>query len=390
MSKTSKHRKHTDLNRPDYGDFHRNEWAIIGTPCGEIKDLAFDLLERLGDRFNFGYVDADHKGTEETERGRHTAMAHGARMEYTDKISHHRFDLQAGIDKFQFRRWFNDQDAVLVNGNHFRAACQIVVVDPKKEASLKKKLDRLTNVQLILLTDGVSEIYPFLRTHLKDVTNIPVMRADDRPRIAEWLEEQMAETRPPLYGLVLAGGKSRRMGRDKGLIDYHGKPQREYAVDLLSHFCEKTFLSCRPEQLPEIEGDYPVLVDTFIELGPFGAILSAFREYPDHAWLVVATDLPLIDQTTLAQLAAKRNVSKVATAFNSPVTEFPEPLITIWEPRSYPILLEFLAQGYSCPRKVLINSDVELVEAANPDALKNINHPKELEVIMQQLSNTKP
>jgi molybdopterin-guanine dinucleotide biosynthesis protein A len=385
MSST-KHKKHADLTRPGYGQFHHNEWAIIGTPCGKIKDLAFDLIERLSDQFRFGYVDADHQSVDKLESDGRTVMARSARLVYTDKISHHRFDFKAEMDKFQYRWWFNEQDAVLVNGNHFRADRQIVVIDPEKEASLKKKLDRLTDVALILLSDGISEIYPFLRAHLKNVANIPVMRVDDRPRIAEWLQEQMAKTRPPLYGLVLAGGKSQRMGRDKGLIDYHGKPQREYAADLLTHFCEKTFLSCRPEQLPGMDSEYPALVDTFMELGPFGAILSAFREYPDHAWLVVATDLPLIDKTTLAQLAAKRNVSKMATAFQSPANEFPEPLITIWEPRSYPVLLQFLAQGYSCPRKALINSEVELVEAANPDALKNVNHPEELVVIMQHLA----
>jgi molybdopterin-guanine dinucleotide biosynthesis protein A len=40
--------------------------------------------------------------------------------------------------------------------------------------------------------------------------------------------------------------------------------------------------------------------------------------------------------------------------------------------------LQFLAQGYSCPRKALINSPVELLDAVKPDALMNVNHPEEL------------
>lgn len=388
MENKSTHKKHADITRPAYGQFHRHEWAVIGTPCGNIKKLSFDLIRRLVNEFRFGYVDADHRSADaEEEEGRDadSAMAYGARMEYTDKITHHRFDFEGEMEKFQYRWWFNEQDAVLVNGNHFRADGQIVVIDPKKEDSLRRKLDRLTNVELILLAEGVSEVYPFLQDHLEDVSNIPIMKLSDRPRIAEWLTEQMAHARPPLYGLVLAGGKSQRMGRDKGAIDFHGKPQREHAADLLTHFCEETFLSCRPDQLKDIDSEYPVITDTFVELGPFGAILSAFREFPDAAWLVIATDLPLLDQTTLAQLTAKRNISKVATAFNSPVNQFPEPLIAIWEPRSYPVLLQFLAQGYSCPRKALINSDVELVDAANPDALMNVNHPEELERVKKLL-----
>uniref|UniRef100_UPI003364D640 NTP transferase domain-containing protein n=1 Tax=Haliscomenobacter sp. TaxID=2717303 RepID=UPI003364D640 len=118
--------------------------------------------------------------------------------------------------------------------------------------------------------------------------------------------------------------------------------------------------------------------DTFLGLGPYGAILSAFREHPDAAWLVVACDLPHMDEATLEQLVAQRNTSKVATTFKSPFDQFPEPLVTIWEPRSYPILLQFMGQGYTCPRKVLLNSSIELLVAENTEALENVNKPDEL------------
>ena len=67
------------------------------------------------------------------------------------------------------------------------------------------------------------------------------------------------------------------------------------------------------------------------------------------------------------------NIFKVATAFLNPETEFPEPLITIWEPRSYPVLFQFLTQGYSCPRKVLINSEIELLHLEEHEVLMNVN-----------------
>ena len=186
----------------------------------------------------------------------------------------------------------------------------------------------------------------------------------------------MAEI-PPLYGLVLAGGKSQRMGKDKGQIDYHGKPQRLFMADILNEICDETFLSVRSSK-NEAATEYPFLEDTFYDLGPFGAIASAFRHRPNAAWLVIACDLPLLDLETLDFLVKNRNPSAIATAFNSPVNEFPEPLISIWEPRSYPILLQFLAQGFSCPRKVLINSDVKLVDAPEGQKLMNVNRPEEL------------
>ena len=66
--------------------------------------------------------------------------------------------------------------------------------------------------------------------------------------------------------------------------------------------------------------------------------------------------------------------------------QFVEPLITIYEPKAYPILLQYLAQGYSCPRKMLINSDVEIVEV-DDDFIRNINTPEEFEVAKKELKS---
>jgi molybdopterin-guanine dinucleotide biosynthesis protein A len=383
ISKEKKFSKHTALTRPAYGEFHRNEWAIIGTPCGQIQELARQLVHCLSADFRLAYADADHKSGDEGMPD-NSFLGNKGYLEYTDKITHHRLDTRQEMNKYLFRSWFNDADAVLVNGNHFPAAKQIVVIDPRKEDSLKRKLDRLTDVQLILLAEGVGELFPFVKEKLAG-QDVPVLRLEDIDGIADFLKSQWLEDVPPLYGLALVGGKSRRMGEDKGLLEYHGKTQREHLLDLLRPFSQETFLSCRPEQVEELKGLGIPLPDTFAGLGPMGAILSAFREKPDAAWLVVAVDLPLLDADTLAHLIENRDPSRVATAFNSSVNEFPEPLIAIWEPRAYPVLLQFLAQGYSCPRKALINTDVALIDAARPEALSNVNTPEELVEIREKM-----
>ncbi len=182
---------------------------------------------------------------------------------------------------------------------------------------------------------------------------------------------------PTLNGLVLAGGKGKRLGRDKGLIKWQGKEQRYHIADILKAQCEQVFISCRAEQQAEIPEGYQPLPDTFLDLGPYGGILSALRAQPDHAWLVVACDLPLLDADTIQFLIEHRNRETIATTFESPHDGLPEPLITIWEPESYPVLLSFLAKQYSCPRKVLINSETTILKAPNPDALMNVNTPED-------------
>jgi molybdopterin-guanine dinucleotide biosynthesis protein A len=382
-SETKKHQKHANLARPGYGLFHRNEWSILGTPCGNIKQLAYGIINRLSDKYRLGYADADHAGAEKSAAPADGAMAQGAIMEYTDKIAFQRFDWKGTLDTYQFRVHFNSQDAVLVNGNHFEARTQIVVVDPKKEDSLRRKLDRLTDVRLLLLAEGVKEVFPWLKEALENYSDIPQMKLQDVDGIALLLERDLEAARPPLYGLVLAGGHSARMGEDKGLIQYYGMPQREYLAGLLQPLCQEVFTSCRAEQADEVLNPLP---DTIEGLGPFGGLLSAFRRYPDVAWLVIACDLPLLDEETIMDLIQHRNTSKIATAFNSPTEGFPEPLIAIWEPRSYPVMLQFLAQGYSCPRKVLINSEVQLLDAGAPQALRNVNTPEELEEVREMIA----
>lgn len=381
------HQKHAKLARPAQGQFARQEWAILGTPCGNIQQLAGFAIAQLRSRYRFGYVDAEHgTGSKKlTVASAEAPVKEGERYPltlYTDRISHHALEWEGQPDAFGFRRLFNGLDAVLVNGNHFKAARQLVVLDPKKEESLSRKLDRLTAVELFLTTPEQKEPYDFLKEHLPHWRDIPLLDLADGAGLARWLDKKLQDALPPLYGLVLAGGESRRMGRDKGAMDYHGKPQREHMAGLLQPLCERVWMSVRPGQA--VETAFPLLEDTFLGLGPYGAILSAFREHPDAAWLVVACDLPLLDGDTLAQLVQARNPSQVATAFQSPDNEFPEPLIAVWEPRSYPVLLQFLAQGYSCPRKVLINSAIERIEAARPEALANVNTPEDVRRILNK------
>ncbi|WP_228458777.1 NTP transferase domain-containing protein [Chryseobacterium indologenes] len=182
---------------------------------------------------------------------------------------------------------------------------------------------------------------------------------------------------PPLNGLVLAGGKSSRMGTAKDKLNWHGKEQRYFAADLLAPFCNEVFISCRQDQLENFDSHYNALPDTFLNMGPFGGILSALRAQRDKAWLVVACDLPLLDKKSLEFLIQSRDPEKAATTYESPFDGLPEPLITIWEPKSYPLLLNFLGTGNTCPRKVLINSDPLILKPENPDALMNVNTPEE-------------
>lgn len=192
---------------------------------------------------------------------------------------------------------------------------------------------------------------------------------------------------PPLYGLVLAGGKSVRMGFDKSSIKWHGVEQRYYMADLLSNVCEDIFISCRPEQQSKIE-KYKTIADNFEGAGPLIGILSAFKANPNVAWLVTACDLPLLDLQTLQYLIQNRDTACIATTFKSPFDSLPEPLITIWEPSSYERLQTHITDGYTCPRKALLRNEanVKILIPPYPDALMNANTPDDAEKVKEIIS----
>lgn len=382
-SQNMTHQKHTRLAKPSLGRWGRSEWAILGTTCDNIQALATTLSGRLSARWKTGFVDADHKT--------HGEQDGAFFLEWTDKIGYHRLDFAQKPNLWEQRALLNDLDLVLVNGNHFEAGRQILALDRRKFDSISRKLERLTHVELFLTKTGdpnfitPAELPDFLKNHVPAWADIPVLDWSESTETAVFLEKNLRIA--PVKALVLAGGKSTRMGQDKAELAYHGRPQWRHLRDLLQKNGLEVFISCRADQAGLFAGE-ALVTDTFIDLGPLGAILSAFRHDPDAAWLVLACDLPLFDAPALDFLLQNRNPSAAATAFRQPENpDFPEPLVAIWEPKSYARMLSFLAQGVNCPRKVLINSDTNLLNAPHPAALMNANTPEERVAVMKSLGH---
>ena len=177
-----------------------------------------------------------------------------------------------------------------------------------------------------------------------------------------------------MNGLILIGGKSSRMGTDKSMLYYHGISQRAYLYDLLKKFCAEVYFSCRKEQLTS----EPCIVD-YLAISPISGILSAFEFDSQTAWLVIACDMPLVNAESLQVLVENRNTEKIATAYLNPVTNAPEPLITIYEPDAYGLLKAFVELGNKSPKVFLQCHAIELIKAENTDFLTNVNTREDLD-----------
>lgn len=190
---------------------------------------------------------------------------------------------------------------------------------------------------------------------------------------------------PPLYGLLLSGGASKRMQRDKAALDYHGEPQLLRAWRLLSAVTERAFVSVREDQREDpLRAQLPQIVDAYEASSPAAGILTAQDRYPEAAWLVLACDLPLLDAATLERLIEARDPAAEATAFRSRFDDLPEPLCAIWEPASHALLAQRLRDGKTCPRKALILSNTHLLPPPG-EALDNVNTPQELDAMRRAM-----
>ena len=362
------------------GLYARTELALLGTPCGEIQRVAKSLIASLSD-YKTAYVDADHASFDHPDT--HDLITTGASIFTLNKRESLEIQWQGAPNSYDQKLFYNNMDLVLINGNHFSAQSQILFVDATKAKSIEKRKEQLSHVIAIVKVDNSSLDISIIKA-IPNYDSIPQVSINDLDALHEVVLNHLKAHKPKLKALILAGGKSTRMQRDKSQLVYQNENQILRLNRLLKPHVQEVYLSCRPDQ--ELDNDLPKIIDAYNDFGPLGAILSAFRNDANCAWLVVACDLPLLTDTVLQELIQDRSVSNAATAFLNDHTGFAEPLIAIWEPKSYLRLLQFIALGYSCPRKVLINSNTNLITASSPELLMNVNTPEEYKLAQKKLS----
>lgn len=191
----------------------------------------------------------------------------------------------------------------------------------------------------------------------------------------------------PTYGLVLTGGKSERMKRDKALIEYNGVPHAKYIYNNLKKYCSEVYLSAKENQWQGTAlADLPAIVDSVDVKGPIAGILSAFNKHPDANWFVVACDLVHFNQETIDALLNNYNKDKVAIAFKNSEKGFAEPLCTLYTPKAQQVFKDAIASDITCPVRVLKNSDVLSFDQAGRVNLANINTPEELSELHHEIN----
>ena len=192
-----------------------------------------------------------------------------------------------------------------------------------------------------------------------------------------------------MIGVVLAGGRSTRLGQDKVRLRLPGDGRDMLALtaDLLAACTDGVVISCRAPDAGEETLALPgirSIPDAEPGLGPLGGVWSALRELRQPI-LVLSCDLPFMDGPTLRRLLDAREArlpGTIMTTYQQEETGFIEALVAVYEPACLPWFDAAWEQGI---RKFSVVIPEELrthVPYSRSEALPffNINYPADFEI----------
>jgi molybdopterin-guanine dinucleotide biosynthesis protein MobB len=358
-------------------DYHSHQIAFCGYSGAGKTTLIEKLILKLSQYHKVGYAKHDGHHFEVDREGKDTARMSGAGAQAV--AIHNATDTarMGPLSDAQLRPLiFQDCDMVLIEG-HKQANFKKLVIFGEAQPS-EETIREITEHGDVLATispsvDGpLAEVPHFSRDNVEGIANFV---------LAQWLDPKVVAK---LAGLVLAGGRSTRMKQDKSQLVYDGRTQVQRTFDTLSDVCDQVWVSGRTDQ----NIDLPMIEDVYLNMGPMGGILSAMDAHRDLAWLVVAVDMPFMSSEVLKGIVERRQSLKVATTYLNRDNHLPEPLCSIYEPKSKFNLMQFMGLNVRCPRKVLLNTNTEYLDCPEPKALANANTPEDYQAMIQEFQRS--
>ncbi len=192
-----------------------------------------------------------------------------------------------------------------------------------------------------------------------------------------WLQQVWSKTE--VWGCVLIGGQSRRMGKPKHLLQHmDGSTWIEHAVGVLRRHTKQVVLS-GPGQIPDHLDDMDRLADIPGIGGPLGGVLSACRWQPHVSWLVLACDMPNVTGEAVKWLLDQRAVGTWGIV---PVDQKNRrhPLLAYYDCRCAPLFEQISDSGSLRIGEISNRSKIvtPVIPGSFGEYWKNINTPEEL------------
>lgn len=186
-----------------------------------------------------------------------------------------------------------------------------------------------------------------------------------------------------ITGVILAGGKSSRMGSDKGLLEFRGSRMVERIVVALKPQVNSIMIISNSDNYDYL--GYPVYRDLIRDCGPMGGIFTALSYSKTDGILVVSCDLPLVRETVFKSLVEAAGQSEMVIPVHG--TGQTEPLCAIYRKTCAATFGRLLEQGNWKIKDSLKYFNVSRIDFSDDQdaghCFFNVNTPSEYQTLKQ-------
>ena len=189
-----------------------------------------------------------------------------------------------------------------------------------------------------------------------------------------------------ISAFILCGGKSSRMGTEKGLVNYNNKPFIQLVIDAIEPITTNIFLVTDNQEYTDF--NYPLVADIYKNKGPVGGIFSALDRSETENNLILSCDIPKISTNVIKNYLIN-NISDQKDVIFLSDDKNVYPLIGIYNKRVKPKLSEAISSNRIKLLSLLneLNCQVIKVNPRDFESLKNINTQDELKILEKEISS---
>lgn len=177
-----------------------------------------------------------------------------------------------------------------------------------------------------------------------------------------------------LTGIILSGGKSSRMGSEKGLILFKGKPMIEYSVSILTQLCDEIIICANNSNYDYL--GFKVVSDIITDCGPLGGLYTGLSESNSQYNLIAPCDVPFITKDLYILLLQNiANNNAVIPSYNNEI----HPLCGIYSLKCISVLQSLISEKKFKMLRVVDELGAKIVPLKyDTDIFININTLEEL------------
>ncbi len=281
-------------------------------------------------------------------------------------------DLTAGVELKQLiEDHFQNVDIVLVEGHKSSSYPKIAVMRQDNPRGVTP-LETLNNV-LACVSDGPYD------------EGIPHFKPHEYQAIADFIinRGEILKFNEEVAGVVLAGGKSLRLGRDKANFKVGASTLLERTTSLLKELFEEVWVIGRKPDHDLIRRGIKWHLDLIQDIGPVAGIYTALKVIDKEACLVIACDMPKLTLSVLKKLLQDRDKGQRADIIVSRqgVSGKVEPLVAIYRKDVLPLIESLVAKRKFKVSELFLHSHTRYVDFDPHEAqvFMNINTAQDLD-----------